>query len=160
MQGRLFCAPVSADEFTRLLGSDRQVDFPSEALPLRTLLLVDDEVHILSSLRRLFRREGYQILTANSGTEALDLLATRPVQVIVSDARMPDMDGSELLAKVCKLYPDTVRLMLSGYTDMRAVTRAVNSGELYRFLTKPWDDDELIEAVREAFRHHARRAAP
>ncbi|HMX23672.1 MAG TPA: response regulator, partial [Accumulibacter sp.] len=69
----------------------------------------------------------------------------------------PGMDGSELLAKVRKLYPETVRLMLSGYTDMGAVTRAVNSGELYRFITKPWDDDELVEAVREAFRHHAER---
>ncbi len=157
MQGRVFCEPLPADDFVRLLTSDRKVKFSGEGLPLRTLLLVDDEVHILSSLRRLFRREGYQLLTAHSGAEALDLLATRPVQVIVSDARMPDMDGSELLAKVCKLYPDTVRLMLSGYTDMRAVTRAVNSGELYRFLTKPWDDDELVEAVREAFRHHARR---
>ncbi|HNH24652.1 MAG TPA: EAL domain-containing protein, partial [Accumulibacter sp.] len=140
MQGKLFSEPLTAVEFAQLLISGRKVEFPSAPTTLRTLLLVDDEVHILSSLRRLFRREGYQILTASGAAEALDLLATRPAQVIISDARMPGMDGSELLAKVRKLYPETVRLMLSGYTDMGAVTRAVNSGELYRFITKPWDD--------------------
>jgi diguanylate cyclase (GGDEF)-like protein/PAS domain S-box-containing protein len=141
MQGYLFSRPLPAAEFAQLLASNHQLEFAADAaLPVRTLLLVDDEAHILSALKRLFRREGYNVLTAGSGDEALDLLATNPVGVIISDARMADMDGSELLGRVRSLYPHVVRLMLSGYTDLLAVTRAVNSGELYQFITKPWDD--------------------
>ena len=161
MQGHLFSRPLPAAEFAALLGSGRALELPADpAVPTRTLLLVDDEADTLSSLQRLFRREGYRVLTAGSGTEALDLLATHTVQVIISDACMPVMDGSELLGKVRVLYPNTVRMMLSGYTDLQAVTRAVNSGELYQFIIKPWDDVKLVEAVRAGFRYHeSRRAA-
>jgi response regulator RpfG family c-di-GMP phosphodiesterase len=93
-------------------------------------------------------------------TEALDLLATNPVGVIISDARMAGMDGSELLGRVRSLYPHTVRMMLSGYTDLQAVTRAVNSGELYQFITKPWDDSGLRKAVRAAFHAYESRQRP
>ncbi|KFB78230.1 MAG: Bacteriophytochrome cph2 [Candidatus Accumulibacter cognatus] len=161
MQGDLFSRPLPAAEFAALLGSGRALELPADpALPARTLLLVDDEAGILASLQRLFRREGYTVLAASNGAEALDLLAMHVVQVIISDAHLPVMDGSELLAKVRALYPDTVRMMLSGYTDLQAVTRAVNSGELYQFITKPWDDVKLVEAVRAGFRYHeSRRAA-
>jgi diguanylate cyclase (GGDEF)-like protein/PAS domain S-box-containing protein len=158
MQGYLFSRPLPASDFAQLLGGGRHVSLTADpTAPSRTLLLVDDETSILSSLKRLFRREGYTVLTAGNGAEALDLLATHPVKVIISDARMSGMDGSELLGKVRALYPDTVRLMLSGYTDLQAVTRAVNSGELYQFITKPWDDAKLVEAVRAAFLHYEAR---
>ncbi|MEF8703444.1 MAG: EAL domain-containing protein [Candidatus Accumulibacter sp. UW26] len=158
MQGYLFSRPLPAAEFAQLLASNHQLEFAADAaLPVRTLLLVDDEAHILSALKRLFRREGYSVLTAGSGDEALDLLATNPVGVIISDARMADMDGSELLGRVRSLYPHVVRLMLSGYTDLLAVTRAVNSGELYQFITKPWDDSGLLKAVRAAFHAYESR---
>ena len=118
----------------------------------RTLLLVDDEDNIIRSLRRLFRREGYRILTANSGKEGLQVLERETVGVIVSDQRMPEMTGSEFLHQVKKLYPDTVRLILSGYTDLESVTDSINRGAIYKFLTKPWEDDLLCQNVREAFR--------
>ncbi|WP_246480531.1 response regulator [Motiliproteus sediminis] len=120
----------------------------------RTLLLVDDEENILRSLKRLFRREGYTIITALSGAEGLELLAQYPVGVIVSDQRMPEMTGSEFLHKVKELYPDTVRIILSGYTDLESVTESINVGAVYKFLTKPWDDELLSKNVAEAFRLH------
>src|SRR4030065_2096004 len=120
----------------------------------RTLLLVDDEQNILSSLGRLFRRDGYRVLTANGGSEGLALLAENKVGVILSDQRMPEMSGSEFLSKVTALYPDTVRIMLSGYTDLASVTDAINRGAIYKFLPKPWEDELLRENVREAFEHY------
>lgn len=120
----------------------------------RTLLLVDDEQNILSALTRLFRRDGYRVLTANGGAEGLALLAENKAGVILSDQRMPEMSGSEFLSKVTALYPDTVRIMLSGYTDLASVTDAINRGAIYKFLTKPWEDDLLRDNVRQAFEHY------
>ena len=158
MQGYLFSRPVAPEAFARMLGERRTLAFAATApLPSRTLLLVDDEPSILASLKRLFRREGYRILTAESGAAGLDQLAAEPVGVIVSDARMPGMSGGELLGKVREMHPEVVRIMLSGYTDLKAVTTAVNRGELFSFLTKPWSDDELLETVRDAFRHYETR---
>lgn len=120
----------------------------------RTLLLVDDEQNILSALVRLFRRDGYHILTANDGKAGLALLAENKVGVILSDQRMPEMSGSEFLSQVTVLYPDTVRIMLSGYTDLVSVTDAINRGAIYKFLTKPWEDELLRDNVRQAFEHY------
>jgi len=122
-----------------------------------TLLLVDDEENVLRSLVRLFRRDGYRILAAGNVRDAFDLLATNDVQVILSDQRMSDMSGTEFLGRVKMLYPDTVRMVLSGYTDLATVTDAINRGAIYRFLTKPWNDEELREHIRQAFRTHAAR---
>jgi DNA-binding NtrC family response regulator len=97
------------------------------------------------------------ILAAESGAAALELLASHEVGAVISDARMPNMDGGEFLGKVREMYPQVVRMMLSGYTDLKAVTTAVNRGELFSFMTKPWDDDELLETVRDAFRHYESR---
>jgi diguanylate cyclase (GGDEF)-like protein/PAS domain S-box-containing protein len=158
MQGYFFSKAVPADEFERMLREQRKLIFSTGAeLPTRTLLLVDDEPSILSSLKRLFRREGYSILTAESGQQGLELLASNEVGVVISDARMPEMNGGEFLGKVRELYPQAVRMMLSGYTDLKAVTTAVNRGELFCFLTKPWDDIELVDTVRDAFRHFESR---
>jgi CheY-like chemotaxis protein len=118
----------------------------------RTLLLVDDEPNILASLKRLLRRDGYHILTAGSGQEGLDVLDSHAVDVIVSDQRMPGMLGADFLRKAKLLCPQTIRIMLSGYTELQAVTDAVNEGAIFKFLTKPWDDHQLREHIAEAFR--------
>ena len=122
------------------------------AAPPRTLLLVDDEPNILASLKRLLRRDAYHILTANSGQEGLDVLASNAVDVIVSDQRMPGMLGADFLRKAKLLCPQTIRIMLSGYTELQAVTDAVNEGAIFKFLTKPWEDHQLREHIAEAFR--------
>lgn len=159
-QGYLFGAPLPVEELQDTL---RRRFLLPEAFSAthheRTLLLLDDEENVLRALVRLFRREGYRILTASSVREAFDLLATHATQVIVSDQRMGDMSGTEFLTRVRELYPDTIRMVLSGYTDLATITDAINRGAIYRFLTKPWNDDELREHIRAAFRTYERRAA-
>ncbi len=120
----------------------------------RTLLLVDDEENIASALTRLLRRDGYQILRANGGLQGLEILAQHRVGVIISDQRMPGMTGTEFLSRVRELYPETIRIVLSGYTDLNSVTDAINRGAIYKFLTKPWDDDLLKAQVEEAFHYY------
>ncbi len=154
-QGYMFGEPMSAESAGMALRRRylRPESF-AETRPDRTLLLLDDEENVLRSLVRLFRRDGYRILAAGNVRDAFDLLATNDVQVILSDQRMSDMSGTEFLGRVKMLYPDTVRLVLSGYTDLATVTEAINRGAIYRFLTKPWNDDELREHIRQAFRTH------
>ncbi len=120
-----------------------------------TLLLVDDEPNVLRALTRCLRNEGYLILTASGADEAFAVLARQSVEVILSDQRMPAMSGTEFLSKVRVLYPQIVRLVLSGYTDLATITDAINRGAIYRFLTKPWDDAQLRAHLKDAFRHAA-----
>lgn len=157
MQGPLFGSALPPDGFGKLLAADQRLDgsLLRGPTPDRTLLLVDDEDNILSSLRRLLRREGYTILTANGGKAGLEVLAAHPVDVIVSDQRMPGMTGVEFLRKAKDMYPDSVRMVLSGYTDLQSVTDAINEGAIYKFLTKPWDDAMLRANIEEAFRRKA-----
>ncbi|WP_249115560.1 HD domain-containing phosphohydrolase [Azoarcus sp. L1K30] len=124
-------------------------DADAVVMPI-TLLLVDDEANILSSLRRLFRPEGYRVLTAESGDEALELMAAEKVDVILSDMRMPGMTGAQLLAAAFERWPDTMRILLTGYADMSSTIDAINLGKIYRYVSKPWDDNELKLIVREA----------
>jgi diguanylate cyclase (GGDEF)-like protein/PAS domain S-box-containing protein len=119
-----------------------------------TLLLVDDEVAILRALKRVLDSSSYQILTASSGEEALNLLKNNEIQVIISDQRMPYMTGSELLSQVKNSYPDTIRIILSGYADFDAVSEAINKGAIYKFLNKPWDNEKLRQIVHESFKLH------
>ncbi|GMQ88311.1 MAG: hypothetical protein BMS9Abin08_1547 [Gammaproteobacteria bacterium] len=119
----------------------------------RTLLLVDDEENVLSALQRLLVRSGYRVLTANNGPAGLTLLEQHDVGVIISDQRMPGMTGVEFLCQVKRRYPEIVRLMLSGFADLKAVTAAINEGAIYRFLTKPCDNELLRSNVEESFRH-------
>lgn len=116
-----------------------------------TLLLVDDEPSILRALERELSNDGYHVFTANSGEEALVLLSQEEVQVIISDQRMPFMTGSELLSQVKKRYPDTIRMVLSGYADFDAVVDAINNGTIYKFLNKPWDSNLLHQTIADAF---------
>ena len=120
----------------------------------QTLLLLDDEENILRALARVLRRDGYNILTANRAQDAFALLAKHDVQVILSDQRMPEMNGTEFLSRVKDLYPDTIRIVLSGYTDLKSVTDAINQGAIYKFLTKPWNDEQLRATIAQAFQHY------
>ena len=153
MQGYLFSRPLPAAEATNLLKSGRRqpVVAHSPTAPARKLLLLDDEESILSSLKRLFRRDGYEIFTATDAVAAFEILAEHRIGVIISDQRMPGMSGTEFLRRVKDLYPDTIRIVLSGYTELQSITAAINEGAIYRFLTKPWEDEQLRAAIREAF---------
>lgn len=152
MQGYYFSRPLPADELAALLRDQRRLTPPEDnSQRERVLLLVDDEPNILSSLRRVLRPTGFRVLTSTSAKEGFDLLATNPVGVVVCDQRMPDMTGTEFLRRVKELYPGTVRIILSGYTELHSVIDAVNRGAVYRFLTKPWDEEALLESLRNAF---------
>jgi putative nucleotidyltransferase with HDIG domain len=119
-----------------------------------TVLFVDDEVNILKALQRLLRNEAMNVLTASRPQEAIDLLKGNEAQVVVSDQRMPEMSGVDLLSTVRERHPDMVRMMLTGYTEMNIAVEAINRGEIYRLITKPWNDDELKATLRQAFDHH------
>lgn len=125
----------------------------SDQLP--TLLLVDDEPDLLRSLQGLLRQK-FQLFVADSGAAALEIIQSQPVQIVMSDQRMPKMSGDELLARIAQIAPDTVRILLTGYADIHDVIRALNTGGLFRYLTKPWDLDELMEVLEEAVEQYER----
>lgn len=114
------------------------------------VLVVDDEPSILSALRRLLRGPRYEVLTADSGAAALEILATRDVDLIISDMRMPNMSGAEFLAQAQRAWPDTMRILLTGYSEIDSVVRAINDGGVYRYLDKPWNDQDLLLTVAQA----------
>lgn len=158
VQGSLHLDHANASEFVQWFERHLPLTSVVNAQPCvvdnQVILLVDDEPNMLSALKRLLRRDGYVIHTANSAREAFDILAQERVDVIVSDQRMPEMSGTEFLSQVKDLYPETVRLVLSGYTEVGSVTEAINKGAIYKFLTKPWDDEQLRANIREAFLRH------
>jgi putative nucleotidyltransferase with HDIG domain len=117
----------------------------------RTVLFVDDEVNILKAVQRLLRPEEMTVLCASTGEEALEILSKTKTQVVVTDQRMPEMSGVDLLSSVRQRHPDIVRMMLTGYTEMNVAVEAINRGEIYRLITKPWNDDELRATIRQAF---------
>lgn len=114
------------------------------------ILCVDDEAQILSSLKRLFRRAGHTTIILDSGSEALDYLEGNSVDLVISDMRMPEMDGNHFLAEVAKRWPGTVRMLLTGYSDMESTVGAINDGHIYRYIAKPWDDSDLLLSVQRA----------
>lgn len=119
------------------------------------ILCVDDEVNVLKALQRLFLDDDYEILLAASAAEGLEILANAPsVQIIISDFRMPGINGVEFLREVCRRWPDTVRIVLSGYADTAAVVSAINEGQIYKFIPKPWNDDELRVTILNAIDRH------
>ncbi|WP_339945237.1 response regulator [Novipirellula sp.] len=118
-----------------------------------SILIVDDEPDVLFSLTGLLRRD-FTVHTATSGTEALQIMEEHPVHVIMTDQRMPSMTGSELMQKVRNAHPEAIRIIFTGYADTRAVVDAINQGELYRYITKPWDPDDLLEMLKEAALRH------
>lgn len=113
------------------------------------ILCVDDEPNILQSLKRVFRREPYEVHLVASGEEGLKVLESHPIDLVISDNRMPNVTGVEFLAAVKARWPDTVRIILSGYSEVEAITEAINKGHVYKFILKPWEDEALRATVRE-----------
>ena len=149
IQGYLFSPPVPPTEIPALKPGYLVAGSGNDSGA--TLLLVDDEENVLSSLKRLLRGEGYRILTAGSGEEGLELLARNEVRVVLSDQRMDGMSGTEFMTRVRTMHPNAVRMILSGHSDINSITGAINKGEIYKFITKPWDNTQLIATIREAF---------
>ncbi|MBZ5707336.1 MAG: EAL domain-containing protein [Acidobacteriia bacterium] len=161
LQGYLFSPPVVAEEMARFLVMERPfATLVGESDPeaVCAMLVVDDETNILSGLRRGLRGEPYRIIVARNVAQAFELLATHDVQVVLADYHLQEMPGSEFLSRVKEIHPDTVRIVLSGYTDFPAVTEAINRGTIYKFLSKPWEDEVLRACMRDAFRRHALEA--
>ena len=117
------------------------------------VLLVDDEESILNRLRRLLRGQPYDVVLATSGAQALEIMATRPIDLVMSDARMPGMDGATLLAEVHRLYPATSRILLTGYADLTTIIKAINDGQIHRYISKPWNDEELQLVLQQTLEH-------
>jgi len=115
------------------------------------ILFVDDEPNVLKSLQRLFQEETYKVVTATSGQEGIEILQREQgFQVIVSDYRMPGMDGVEFLKYAHERWPHTIRIVLSGYADTASIVAAINEGQIYKFVPKPWDDDDLRMTINKA----------
>jgi EAL domain-containing protein (putative c-di-GMP-specific phosphodiesterase class I)/CheY-like chemotaxis protein len=152
IQGYFFSRPVDAQATQTFLVSG--VALPAHLLrlrkPQRTLMLVDDEPNIVASLNRLLRPLGHKILQAHSGREGLALLEQHKVDVIISDQRMPEMTGVEFLSITKERFPDTIRIVLTGYAEIETVINAVNKGSVYRFLAKPWEESDLLDALHKA----------
>jgi response regulator RpfG family c-di-GMP phosphodiesterase len=126
--------------------------------PVATLLLVDDEANILAALKRLFRPQGYHVFTAESGPAGLETIEKEHIDLVISDMRMPQMSGAEFLAEVAKRQPGTVRILLTGYADLNSTIDAVNKGQIFRYVSKPWEDNDLRMTVQQGLeRQHLRR---
>lgn len=117
------------------------------------ILIVDDETSNLRTLQRLFRQD-HDVLTAASAAEAMALLQQHDVALLISDQRMPDMTGIELMAGTVKLRPHMVRILLTGYTDVSSLIEAINSGHVYKYVTKPWANEDLVITVARALEHY------
>ena len=126
------------------------MDITSASEAKETILCVDDEPNILSSLRRLFRARGYQILVAQSGQEGLEILKTEAVDLVISDMRMPEMDGAQFLELVRQQHPDCIRILLTGYSEVHSIIAAINRGEIHRYISKPWDENDILLVVKQA----------
>jgi PAS domain S-box-containing protein/diguanylate cyclase (GGDEF)-like protein len=163
IQGYFFSRPVDAAACGEMLRERKSL---AQGALLRepyqpTLLYVDDDANMLAAIRRELRHKGYRVLVAANAAEAFGILATTDVGVILCDQRMPGMCGTEFLSRVKHMYPNVTRMVLSGYTDLQSVTDAVNHGAIFKFLAKPWNGEELADAVREGFAaFEAARAAP
>lgn len=123
----------------------------------QSILLLDDEENILRALRRLLYKDGYKVFIATNAEDAFELLASHPIQVVISDQRMPKMSGTEFLSQVKSMYPDTIRMVLSGYADVQAVNKAIDEGGIHKFMTKPWDDQQLRTEIKQAFQRWAEK---
>ncbi len=154
-----YCSPaIPVDEFEELFSSKQKlIEVDDENTQRRNLLILDDESQILCSLYRVFRKDGYTILKTDDPEVASRYLAEYDVGVILCDQRMPEISGTEFLTKVKALYPNTVRMVLSGYTELNSIIDAINEGSIYKFLTKPWDDEQLRQHVEEAFQVYEMR---
>jgi response regulator RpfG family c-di-GMP phosphodiesterase len=117
--------------------------------PLMTVLCVDDELDIILAMKRLLRKQNYNLLFASSGEKALEIMQQNDVHLIISDMIMPAMSGAELLEKVATFYPNSYRILLTGYADMESTISAINKGIILKYIQKPWDNDALISSIEE-----------
>ncbi len=115
------------------------------------LLLVDDEQNVLRALKRLLRDTNYEIFTATNGEEGLELFIKHEIQLVISDYRMPGMNGVDFLSRIRRKAPDTIRIILSGYADASVMMEAINDGQIYKFIPKPWNDHDLLTTIISAF---------
>lgn len=120
------------------------------------ILYIDDEVHNLNAFKASFRRL-YTVFTATSAEEAEDILAKQDIQLIISDQRMPKMTGIEFFESILDRYPEPIRMLLTGYADINAVIDAINKGQVYKYFSKPWNDDELRQNIDKAYEVYALR---
>ena len=130
-----------------------QNDQAKRAGPVKSLLFVDDEENILSSLKRLFRSLDYELYFCNSGATGLQILQQRPIDLVVSDMRMPEMDGAEFLSRVARQWPHTMRILLTGQADLSATIKAINDGQIYYYISKPWNDNDITLVIRQALEY-------
>ncbi|MEJ6001234.1 EAL domain-containing protein [Paucibacter soli] len=155
MQGYLFTGPLPAEQLGQWLREERRLPLSdADAASSATVLVVDDDLGVIGALKRLLRREGIAVLSATSAAGGFELLATTAVGVIISDQRMPGVSGSVFLEAVRELHPDSIRILLTGYTELESVIEAINRGTVYKVLTKPWDDKQLADNVREALKRY------
>lgn len=155
LQGFLFSKPLPVTEVTSLLRGHEQhkwsfTSFYQEEDQF-TILIVDDEPQIVEVLKRIFHKSEYRILSAHNSREAMELLALNQVQIIISDHLMPGMTGVELLTAIKKIYPDTIRIILSGQSDVSTIIEAINRGAIWKYFTKPVETELLKKAVRKAY---------
>ena len=130
--------------------NNEQIPHSNKRAP--SLLFVDDEISVLEAIQRLLRQSGWKVAVAQSGEQALEYLSQNPVDVLVSDMRMPTMDGAALLHEVHQRYPRIVRLLLTGYADMDSTIKAINEGHVYAYLSKPWEAEHLKVTLKNALR--------
>ncbi|PRC93360.1 HD domain-containing phosphohydrolase [Solimicrobium silvestre] len=114
------------------------------------ILCVDDEPNILSSLRRLFRAKGYQVFIAEGGREGLKIMESEQIDLVISDMRMPEMDGAQFLEEVRSKWPDCIRILLTGFSEVHSIIAAINRGEIHRYIAKPWDENDILLIVKQA----------
>lgn len=136
------------------LGNQNAATNPIEKAPLK-IICIDDESNILQALKRTLRTESYEVVTTTSPEELLEQISTSAFAIMITDQRMPDIEGTKLLDIVKQVSPDTIRILLTGYTDITAATEAINRGSVYRFLTKPWDDDMLRLTLQQAMKDYS-----
>jgi len=162
VQGYYFSKPMDADKTTAFLDANKYLSLPDAISKdgSHALLLVDDDEHTLAVLKQTMDEDEYNILIAKSGEEAMELLGKQEIGVIISDHRMLGMNGTQFLKRVRKLYPESIRMILSGFSDMELLTEAINEGYIYKFIKKPWDPEFLRASVREAFKAYNVRHEP
>ncbi len=154
IQGYLVSRPVPADAFSRLLAEGTLPDgFAHRSSTVPDILIVDDDQQVARAMQRVFALHGLNAVAAASGGEALELLAQLEIPVLLTDNRMPGMSGIELARLVKELHPATVRIMITGYSDVETTIRAINEGAVFKFVTKPWEDQHLCATVTEALQY-------
>ena len=120
------------------------------------VLYVDDERHNLTSFKATYRRD-FEVFIAESGEEGLEILKDNDVQVVLSDQRMPQMTGVEFLKILKEEHPETIRILITGYSDIQAVIDAINDGQVYRYVSKPWDSHDLLLVIQQAYEVYSLR---